>query len=165
MLPIFAVIFLISMSAGAVIQNLQLKERIVMLEPRITKVERTRVRSTRIDRTRTINRTPVIKRETINRPVRGLPGSDGSMGNRGARGPGGRRGSQGPQGKQGPRGPVGKVLNQDDGGLQDTVDKLQSDVLALRTQLNQLLCLLLRKCPAVNVTSTPTPPPGLDKKP
>lgn len=146
----FVALFLICVTVGAVVQNFQLRERIVKLEPRVTQVEKTvRVPAqvTQVNRTivRTvrINHRPIIKREVINIPVAGPKGDRGPIGRRGPRGSRGQRGPQGPSGAQGP---AGRVVEQIDSGLQDLVIRLQSELVVLRTQTNRLLCILL-KCP------------------
>lgn len=143
-LRIFVVIFLICVTAGALVQNWQLRERIIKLEPRVTRVENTiRIppKSTTInhtiDRTRTIRRT-VIERHTT-RPVieirnKPVPGP------RGPRGPRGVPGPRGVQGIQGIEGVAGRVDTQ----VQSLVQTLQTQVNILEGRLNRLLCSLLR---------------------
>lgn len=162
-LRFFALIFLICVTAGAVIQNYQLKERIVKLEPRITKVEKTiRVNGEKkivIDRTKTvtITKTPIIK--VVNRRVPGAKGDTGARGPRGhtgATGPAGKgqTGARGPDGRRGPVGPIGKTVEVVDESLRNIVEGLRSLVTALGNrvdglvgQVNHLLCTLLQ-CPS-----------------
>ncbi len=147
----FIALFLVCITVGAVVQNYQLRERIVKLEPRITKVERiTKLPS--VNKTVVINRTvvrrPVVKSITTNRPV------PGAKGERGAKGRVGREGARGPIGPPGLRGPSGKTVIQTDAKLTDTIGSLQNLVFDLRARVNiltghvnQLLCVLLR-CPS-----------------
>jgi hypothetical protein len=160
-LRIFAIIALICITAGALVQNYQLKERVVKLEPRITKVEKTiRVNGAKrivIDRTKTvtITKTPVVK--VVNRRVPGPKGDKGDKGDRGATGARGRTGATGATGGRGPegrRGPIGKTVEVVDEGLRNIVDGLRSLVTGLgnrvdglANQVNHLLCTLLQ-CPS-----------------
>lgn len=145
----FVALFLICITAGAVIQNIQLRERVIKLEPRVTQIEKI-ARVTQVNRTvvRTIkiNRRPVIKREFINISVAGLKGDRGRTGRRGPKGSRGSKGSRGPQGPQGTPGPIDKIIEKQIDGLQNLVVGLQGELTVLRTQINYLLCILL-KCP------------------
>lgn len=143
----FIALFLVCITVGAVVQNYQLRERVVKLEPRVTEVERiVRVPAKEVHRTVRITRRPVIRRDTINNPVPGPRGERGERGRTGRQGPKGDRGEPGQRGRQGKQGPAGKTVQQVDTGLQNLVGRLQSEIVTLRTQLNQLVCLLL-KCP------------------
>lgn len=152
-IQIFAVVFLVCISAGAIAQNFQLKERLVKLEPRVTKVEELTVeRGNTMTINRTIVRQPIIRRVTVNKPVpgpRGARGAQGPRGRTGSTGAHGATGATGSRGNTGPRGPVGRTVENTDAAidnLKSQLSTLSSKVDVLAQRVNHLLCTLLR-CP------------------
>lgn len=150
-LRILALVFLICITAGSVIQNWQLRERVVKLEPRITQVERTikvpiRAGKKIIVINRIVVKRPVVKRIVVSGP-RGPKGDRGPIGPMGISGRPGKsiKGDTGAQREPGKDG----IIIEDDlrntvSGLEDLVSTLGNRVDALNEHVNQLLCNLLQ---------------------